>query len=209
MNKKKFNIYTAAIVFCCSFAMTSPLSSIVEKSHHFYHPTDPIKVKEQKAIELINNAVAYYQKHGLEESLKTFTDQNGSFCTSYKHAYSGLSLMTVKGEVLSSCKYPGLIGKNALGWRSPEGKLTDQELLKAVQKNPEGAFTEPMISNLNPHTGKTGTKKGYGRIVDGILFMTFIYENTSPEKPLPALENTEMAQNPKNAHPVHPNIMKD
>ncbi|MBA3813430.1 MAG: hypothetical protein H0X26_02910 [Alphaproteobacteria bacterium] len=172
------------------------------KYDHFSESTDSSAIKQQKTIELVNNAVCFYQKNGLKESIKLFSDSNNPFCKNYEFGSMGVNVMTEDGVILASCKYPGLVGHNALSWQNPDGKFVNQELLEEVEKNPEGALTTQKVTNHNPLTGIPTTYKHFARLVDGLVFFSHIYNDIPPHKDLTPKEDIEKFQNAKNAKPI-------
>ncbi len=140
-----------------------------ESSPTHYKSCESTQDRINASINLVNSAVAYYEKHGLEESLKTFTNQKGAYCTKYEHQYSGLIIWDTQGKVISYCKLPGLIGKVQLAWKSPDGRHPIAEALKTFQEHPHGAFFH-YLANLNPLTNKPGSATFYGRQVGNLIF---------------------------------------
>ncbi|MBI2707661.1 MAG: hypothetical protein HYX35_05055 [Proteobacteria bacterium] len=168
---------------------------------------EDINTKEQATINFVNKAIDYYIDHGLEESIGSFRDQNGPFCKKYTYGYGGINVATTEGVLLSSCKYPGLVGSNILAWRSPDGRLINQDLFKAAKESPYGAETPQNITNLNPMTGKASAYRHFARSVNGLVFFSHIYNNAPLHKDLVPSEDIARAQDPKNAKPVDLNVV--
>ena len=163
---------------------------------------DDINTKEQATINFVNKAIDYYIEHGLHDSIELFRDQNGPFCKQYAYGYGGINVATTEGVLLSSCKYPGLVGSNILAWRSPDGRLINQDLFQAAKDSPYGAETAQNITNLNPMTGKASAYRHFARSVNGLVFFSHIYNQAPLHKDLIPSEDIAMAQDPKNAKPV-------
>lgn len=170
--------------------------------NRFYKVTDSQSVREKKAINLVNEAVAFYKKNGKQKTVMEVNNRKGLFCAKYDHGYQGVSVFTLDGVVLASCKYPGLVGSNNIGWKSPNGSFFIQDVLKAVRNKPQGVFTESTITSLNPITGNPSASKGYAREEDGLVFSSQVVEDTPLHRTFNALEDLEKAQDPKNAKPV-------
>lgn len=200
---KILNSKLKTLSFLGAFFMSSGLLAAEDITYdHFYKTTDPTLVKEKKAVALVNNAIAYYQKHGLEAALETFKNRNGPFCIKYSHGYSGLDVGTIEGVILASCKNQGLIGKNISAWRSPDGTLQSQLLIESVKQNPQGVIIGPTLSNFNPSTGKPAARRCVAREIDGLIFSTPIYVQAPLHTDIVAIEDMKAAQDPKNALPV-------
>lgn len=200
---KILNLNRKTLSFLGAFLMSSGLIAAGDITYdHFYKATDPMSVKEQKAIELVNNAIAYYQKYGLEAALETFKNRNGPFCIKHSHGYSGLDVGTIEGVILASCKSQGLIGKNISAWKSPDGTLQSRLLVEAVKQNPQGVIIGPTISNFNPSTGKPAARRCVAREIDGLIFSTPIYVQAPLHTDIVAVEDMKAAQDPKNAQLV-------
>ncbi len=160
------------------------------------HKEEKPNVSEESAIQLIDCTIKYFQTHGQDEALKAFNDLNGPYCHKYKFGHEGINVATTGGVLLASCKYPGLVGTNVLGWQSPDGKFINQIIIKAAQENPYGVVIVGSITNLNPMTGKQSGFKHFARKDADLIFFTHIYNPTPLHKELPSHENIEAAQNP-------------
>lgn len=192
-----------AFALIVTFSTTDGYASCKDGTYnHFAEETDSNSIKQEKAIELVNNSVCYYQKNGLKEAVKLFTAADNSFCQKYAFGSGGINVSTKEGVILASCKYPGLVGSNALAWQNPDGKFVNQELLENVEKNPEGTLTQQKVTNHNPIIGTPTTYKHFARQVDGLIFFTHIYDDTPPHKDLTPKEDIEKFQNVKYAKPI-------
>ena len=179
----------------CAFticANSSPAFSDNEKT--IVHKNN----KEQTAIKFVNDAVDLYETKGLDVALNIFRDLKGDFCTQYEYGYEGINVITSEGILLASCKYPGLVGNNILGWKTPDGKLINQVILQTAKENPCGIIIGEDITNLNPETGQQTGFKHFARTEGDLIFFTHIYNPIPIHKQMPSFEDVKKAQNPKN-----------
>ncbi|MBY0500651.1 MAG: hypothetical protein K2P93_01445 [Alphaproteobacteria bacterium] len=180
----------------------SLLADSKPSDNRFYKATDSQSVREKKAVILVDESVAFYKKNGKEKTIAEMKNRSGQFCAKYDHGYQGISILTQDGVVLASCKYPGLVGSNNIGWKSPNGNFFVEDVLKEVNKKPQGVFTASTITSLNPITGNPSASKVYAKEEDGLVFMTQVVEDSPLHRTFNALEDLEKAQDPKNAKPL-------
>ena len=157
---------------------------------------DSIAIKEKEAINLVENAIDFYMHNGLTDSLKAFSDPKGAFCKKYAYGYEGINIATTEGVLLSSCKYPGLVVHNIMGWTTPDGKLINQIIFKEAKENSYGALIGENITNHNPATGKPSGYRHFARKIGNLVFFAHIYDSARLHKEMFPSEDVKKAQDP-------------
>lgn len=123
--------------------------------------SDP--VKEKKVVELVNTGIAYIQTNGIEQAVKAFQDQKGSFIDGEFYIF----LYDFDGNALVVGSNTSLIGKNLMNLSSTDRKGTKvfqiKELIAIAKAKGEGWFEWAW---QNPETKKFGPKRGYAKRID-------------------------------------------
>lgn len=137
------------------FLWCSP--SFGEKESYFYKMTDPSTIKSIKCKKLVEAIMNYIDKNGLEKAIEEVNKKDGLFSNVAEKGEQYAAIYSFDGTVLAHTIFPGMHGKNALGFKDAFGKNIILEDFTIAENG--GGFIQ--IGYYNPMTHKTEPKKVY------------------------------------------------
>ncbi len=146
--------------------------------------------RKARAKEMVNKAIDLYKKEG-PEAFAIIGMRGGDFCIKVSKHYTGVYITTTERDNLVSCTFPGLVGTNDIGWRSPGDQMDSPKVVAAAAAHPEGTFYTHM-SNLDPYTGKPGVSSTYVREHDGMIFVAEAHHPMGSYRNLIAAEDIDL-----------------
>ena len=121
-------------------------------------------VKREEVVSFVKEAVAFAKENGKEAALQEFTKRDGKFVRGQLYIFA----YDFSGTVLSHGGQAGLVGKNLVDMKDPNGVMVIQELIKLAKSN--GGWLD--YAWPNPLHGNTiEPKAGYVLKVDGAWFL--------------------------------------
>jgi cytochrome c len=121
---------------------------------------DANEAAKKKAVDLVDQAVAYIKKQGTAKAYKDFTDKNGGFVDGEFYIF----VVDFKGLTLAHGGNPGLVGQSMFELKDADGKFFIQEFIK-VAKEKGSAWVDYKWSN--PTTKKVEPKSTYVKRMEG------------------------------------------
>jgi hypothetical protein len=119
--------------------------------------------KAVKAKEMVQKAMAFYKKNGLEATVSAVNDTKGQFVDGeyyiFIHSFEGINIARGDGNLKR-------LGSNILEDQDSDGKFFVQEMLTTAQKNGSGWVSYKFKNAL---TGKVQTKHSYVQKIDNGL----------------------------------------
>ncbi len=175
MKFTKTYLLLAAFLFVSCFEIFDAANA---DSPIFGSPAESQALRETKAENLIDKAIETYQKLGREKGLAEFGKPDSPYCTQYDHGAAGLIVKTLKGKILSYCKYRCLQGKYVHELQTPDGSRPFHLIHEALIKSPTGFAKSDVVTNENPFTGRVTHARLLAKEYDGLMFMNVVYEDT-------------------------------
>ncbi|AJQ95699.1 cache domain-containing protein [Gynuella sunshinyii] len=112
---------------------------------------------EDRALELIDRAIAHIEANGIDQAKKDFMDPNGGFQDGELYVF----VINYEGMMLIHSKTAALNGRDVLNMKDPTGTYFTKDMIAAVKQHPEGAETEYMWPH--PETKKLSKKLAYSK----------------------------------------------
>lgn len=123
----------------------------------------------KEAQSMVKKAVAFYKKMGRDKATAEFGNPKGKFIE--KDLY--ISVYDMNGVVVSHPYNRGLIGKNVLALKDPDGKMFIKEFVDKAKADNSGWVS---YKYTHPQTKKVESKKAYFEKTDGLIIQVGAYE---------------------------------
>jgi cytochrome c len=127
------------------------------------------KATPAEAEALVKKAIAYMDENGREKAFAEFSKPNGKFVDRELYLY----VYDVKGKCLAHGSNSGMIGKNLMGTKDPDGKLFVKDLLQVALEKGHGWVP---FKFENPLTKKVEDKMGYVEKYQDIMIGSGVYK---------------------------------
>jgi cytochrome c len=127
------------------------------------------KATPAEAEALVKKAIAYIEANGREKAFAEFDKPDGKFVDRELYLY----VYDANGKCLAHGANPGMIGKNLLGIKDPDGKPFVKELLQVAMEKGHGWVS---FKFANPQTKQTQDKMGYVQKYQDIMIGSGVYK---------------------------------
>jgi cytochrome c len=118
----------------------------------------------KEAEALVKKAIAYYQASGKEKALAEFSNTTGKFTDVKKGLF--IFAYDFNGKCVAQGANPGLVGKDLIGLKDPDGKPVIKDMIEIVKSKGHGWYDYKWS---NPATKKMELKSSYVERVDEIM----------------------------------------
>ncbi|TAL10134.1 MAG: histidine kinase [Nitrospirae bacterium] len=124
---------------------------------------------KEKAVKMVNNAIAYYQKAGKDKAFAEITNKKGRFQDGELYVF----VYDLSGNVVAHGQDATLIGKNLLDTADAGGKYFVKERIALVKDKGEGWQDYKF---KNPVSGKIEDKTSFVKKHDAYIFGCGVYK---------------------------------
>jgi cytochrome c len=127
------------------------------------------KGNTEEAQGLVKKAIAFYKAEGKEKAFSEISNPQGKFAKADLYVF----VYDMKGVAMARPVQKGLIGKNIIDLKDPDGKFFVKERIDIVKTKGQGWQDYKF---LNPSTNKTETKTAYVEGHDNYVFGCGVYK---------------------------------
>ena len=129
-----------------------------------------------RAIRLVQRAVAHVHERGFERACDDFNDPRGPFTDRNYYIWGA----TFDGVIVANGSTPDARGQNHLGIKAADGRRFIQEIVDVAKTKGKGWCDYPW---KNPVTGRTEQKSTYFEAVEGAFLACGIYRGKRADVP--------------------------
>jgi signal transduction histidine kinase len=131
-----------------------------------FSPVLAVGATPEEAKALLNEAAAFYEANGADETFEEINNPNGKFRRGelYIFVYDSDAVVVAHGAD------PGLVGNDVTNQQDENGKFFAREIMQVGESGGSVDYVWP-----NPVTGAIQPKTSYIKLVDGYRFACGIY----------------------------------